>query len=53
MKKYFIQLIKKFEEDKLINSNYKIIDKGKVSDTDEINTSNISEGFLVYEKLFL
>jgi len=53
MKKYFIQLIKKFEEDDLIDSNYKIIDKSKVYHTDEITTSNISEGFIVYEKLFL
>lgn len=53
MKKYFIQLIKKFEEDDLIDSKYKIIDNSKVYDTDEITTPNISEGFLVYEIVFI
>jgi len=42
-----------FEEYKLIDSNYKIISNGKVSKTDKLTSSNISEGFIVYEKLFI
>jgi hypothetical protein len=49
--KYFIQLIKIFEEYELVYSNYKIISDGKVYDTDKLTTRNIFEGFIVYEKL--
>jgi hypothetical protein len=51
MKKYFIELIKNLEEQDLINSNYKIIFNGKFYDVDELISSDISEGFVVYEKL--
>ena len=51
IKKYFIQLIKMFEEHQLVDSNYKIICDGKVYDTDQLTSNNISEGFIVYEKL--
>ena len=51
MKRTFIQLVKLFEEHHLIESNYKIISDGKVYDTDQLTSTNISEGFIVYEKL--
>jgi len=51
MKRTFLQLIKLFEEYHLIESNYKIISDDKVYDTDQLTSSNISEGFIVYEKL--
>lgn len=40
-----------FEKNKLIHSNYKIISNGKLYDTDELTTKNISEGFVVYKNL--
>ena len=42
---------KLFEEHSLIESNYTIISDGKVYHTDQLTSSNISEGFIVYEKL--
>jgi hypothetical protein len=51
MKRTFIQLVKLFEEHSLIESNYKIISDGKVYHTDQLTSSNISQGFIVYEKL--
>ena len=51
MKRTFIQLVKLFEEHSLIQSNYTIISDGKVYHTDQLTSSNISEGFIVYEKL--
>ena len=51
IKKYFIQLIQIFEEHGLVDSNYKIISHGKVYDTDKLTSTNISEGFIVHEKL--
>jgi len=51
IKKYFIQLIQKLEEQQFIESNYKIISKGKVSDIDRLTPINISEGFITYERI--
>lgn len=51
IKKYFIQLIKMLEEYELVNSNYTIISDGKVYDTDQLTSLNISEGFIFHEKL--
>ena len=51
MKRTFIQLVKLFEEHSLIESNYTIISDGKVYHTDQLTSNNISEGFIVYEKL--
>ena len=51
MKRTFIQLVKLFEEHSLIESNYTIISDGKNYHTDQLTSSNISEGFIVYEKL--
>jgi len=51
IKRSFIQLIKILEEYDLIENNYKIISNGSLYDTQELTTSNISEGFVVYEKI--
>ena len=51
MKRTFVQLVKLFEEHSLIESNYTIISDGKIYHTDQLTSSNISEGFIVYEKL--
>jgi hypothetical protein len=44
-------LIQMFEEYKWVDSDYKIISDGKVYDTDQFTTSNISEGFISYERI--
>jgi len=45
-------LIKIFEEYELVVSTYKIISNGKIYEMNQLTTpSNISEGFIVYEKL--
>lgn len=51
IKKSFIRLVKVFEEHDLVESKYKIISNGIFHDVQELTTKNISEGFLVYEKL--
>lgn len=51
MKEYFIQSIKLFQQNDLIENNYKIISNGLLLDTDVLTSKNISEGFVVYEKL--
>ena len=51
IKKYFLQIIQIFQEHQLIDSNYKIISNAKLYDKDQLTSSTISEGFVVYEKL--
>ena len=51
MKKYFIECIKMLEEYELIDFTYKTIYKGDLLNTDKLTTTNISEGFIVYENL--
>jgi len=51
IKRSFIQLIQILEEYDLIENNYKIISNASFYDTQELTTSNISEGFGVYEKI--
>jgi predicted DNA-binding protein YlxM (UPF0122 family) len=53
MKEHFIQSIKLFQQYDLIENNYKIISNGFFLDTDVLTISNISEGFVIYEKLSL
>jgi len=50
-KKYFIQLVHLFKEHDLIEDSYKIISNGHYYFTKEFNTHDISEGFVIYEKL--
>ena len=51
MKRTFIQLVKLFEEHHLIEPNYQIISNGYHNFVEELNIHNISEGFILYEKL--
>ena len=51
IKEYFIQSIKLFQQYDLIENNYKIIFNGFLLDTDALTSKNISEGFVIYEKL--
>jgi hypothetical protein len=51
IKKYFIQLVHLFKEHDLIEDSYKIISNGHYYFTKEFNTHDISEGFVIYEKL--
>ena len=50
---YFIELVKILEERNFLESNYKIISNGNSHETDQLTTRNISEGFIVFEKLQL
>ena len=51
MKNDFIQLVKVLQDRNLIEDNYKIIWNGSFCDTKQLTTNNISEGFIIYEKL--
>lgn len=51
MKSSFIELVKDFEDKNRIKSNYKTISKHIFYDVDQLTTNNISEGFVIYEKL--
>jgi len=51
IKKYFIQLVQLFKEHNLIEDSYKIISNGHYYSLNELNTHDISEGFVIYEKL--
>lgn len=51
IKKYFIELVQVFEKHQLIEPNYKIISNGRIYETKELNSRNISEGFIIYEKI--
>jgi len=51
MKGYFIELVKVLQHHNLIEDNYKIIWNGSFCDTKQLNTNNISDGFIIFEKL--
>jgi len=51
MKEHFIQSIKLFQQYDLIENNYKTISNGFLLDIDVLTISNISEGFVISEKL--
>ena len=51
IKKYFIRLIQIFQEYELLDPDYKIISNGKLYDTDQLTSNNLSEGFIVYERI--
>ena len=50
-KKNFIELVQILHEYYLIESNYKIIFNGSFLDTNELTIFNISEEFIIYEKI--
>ena len=51
IKEYFIQSIQLFQKHHLIENNYKVISDGFFIHTDHLTLSNISQGFVIYEKL--
>ena len=51
IKKYFIQTVNILKNSDLIESKFKILLNGFLHDVKELNTNNISEGFILYEKL--
>lgn len=51
IKKYFIQLVQLFKKHDLIEDSYQIISNGHYYSINELNTHDISEGFVIYEKL--
>lgn len=53
IKKNFIELVQILQEYNFIESNYKIISNESFIDTNELNISNISEGFVIYEKIYI
>jgi hypothetical protein len=53
MKNYFIECLQQYKEHGLVDGNYKIISKGKAYSTKKLTSKVISEGFIVYEKLYV
>lgn len=51
IKRSFIELVKHLEQHDLIEPKYKILSNGHYYFTKEFNTHDISEGFVIYEKL--
>jgi hypothetical protein len=51
MKKSFIKLIEILKESDLIEDDYKILSDSRFHNTQKLTTRNISEGFVIYEKL--
>lgn len=53
MKQHFLELVQLLRNSGLIEPHYKIISYGKLYSTDQLTITNISEGFILYEKLNL
>ena len=53
MKKDFIELVEVLQHYDLIEDNYKIISNGNFCATKQLNANNISEGFIIFEKLYI
>ena len=53
VKRYFIKLMEIFEEHQLIESSYQVILDDKLYHVDKLLTNNISQGFIVFEKLLI
>ena len=51
IKKYFIEGIELLQNYDLIEDNYKYMFQGKIYKTLKLDVKNISEGFILYEKL--
>jgi len=51
IKKYFIEVIQLLQKYDLIENNYKYISQGNMYKTPKLDVKNISEGFILYEKL--
>lgn len=53
IKKYWIELVQEFKNNDLIEPDYKIICEGSFIPVEKLTLSNISEGFILYEKISL
>ena len=53
IKREFIQWVKLLTESNIIENNYKIIQKGRYSSVKQLTIDNISEGFVIYEKIHI
>jgi hypothetical protein len=51
IKEYFIEGVKILQENRLIEPNYKVISNGQLYEPEELTLKNISEGFVICEKL--
>lgn len=51
MKQLFLQFVAFLNQEDRIESNYKVIQNGVFHSVDHLTFSNISEGFIIYEKL--
>jgi hypothetical protein len=51
IKKYFIEVIELLQNYDLIEDNYRYMSQGKIYKTSKLDVKNISEGFILYEKL--
>lgn len=53
IKKYWIELVQELKNNDLIEPDYKIICEGSFIPVEKLTLSNISEGFILYEKISL
>ena len=53
IKKYFIEVIQLLQKYDLIENNSKYISQGNVYKTPKLDVKNISERFILYEKLVI
>lgn len=51
VKRFFIELVETCQEYNLIKTKFKILSNNSWIETNKLNTFNISEGFIIYEKL--
>jgi hypothetical protein len=51
IKKLFLQLVNSLEKHNLIESNYKVLSNGFYHPVERLTIQNISEGFILYQKL--
>lgn len=51
MKTLFLEAIEILEDNQLIESRFKVFCNGKLKSVEKLTTQNISEGFLIYEKI--
>lgn len=53
IKSHFIELINIFQNNQLIESDFKFIENGIMITTSKLTPQNISEGFVLFEKLVI
>ena len=53
IKKYYLELINELKDQDFIEPYFKTISNNRTYDVQELSLSNISEGFIIYEKILL